>query len=74
MNKKRRDSIREIITRLNGCSDDLEDVKSEEDFARDSIPENMQSGDTYCTSEECSDKIDDAISDIQQAVSVLEEI
>lgn len=74
MNKTRKTRIQKIITQLNGCSDDLEDVKFDEDFARDSIPENLQGGDTYCTSEDCSDKIEDAISDIRQAVSTLEEI
>ena len=74
MNKDRRKRIQEIITHLNTCSDNLSSIKDEEDFTRDNIPENLQGGEAYCVSEECSDKIDDALSDIQQAVGTLEEI
>lgn len=74
MNKDRRKRIQEIITQLNTCSDNLSSIKDEEDFTRDNIPENLQGGEAYCVSEECSDKIDDALSDIQQAVGTLEEI
>lgn len=74
MNRERRKRIQQIITQLNTCSGDLSSVKDDEDYARDNTPENLQGGEAYCISEECSDKIDDALSDIQQAVSTLEEI
>lgn len=74
MNKNRRTRIKGIITRMNGLADELEDVKFDEDLARDNTPENLQGSDAYCDSEDCSDKIEDAISDIRQAVSTLEEI
>ncbi len=74
MNRKRRAKIREVIAKINGCADDLDDIKFDEDYARDNTPENLQGSDAYCTSEDCSDKIEDAISDIRQAASTLEEI
>lgn len=74
MNVKRRKKIKDVIKRLNDCKDDLESIKGDEDEARDNIPEPLQNGDTYCESEECSDKIEDAISDIKDVVESLENI
>ncbi len=74
MNKERKARIQEVITKINGCADDLSDIKFDEDYARDNIPENLQGGDAYCTSEDCSDKIEDAISDLRQVASDLGEI
>lgn len=74
MNKARRKNIDQIIVQLNSCITELSDVQDEETSARDNMPENLQGSDAYCASEECSDKIDDAITDIEQAVSTLEEI
>lgn len=74
MNETRRKLIREAICELNSCVDDLTNVKDDEDESRENIPENLQGGDAYSLSEIASDKIDDAISDIQQAITTLEEI
>lgn len=74
MNRKRRKKITDVIESLNNCVSRLEDVKEEEDDSRSEIPENLQNGDSYIFSEECSDKIDDALEDIKGAVSTLEEI
>ena len=49
-------------------------IKEDEDEARDNIPEPLQNGDAYCESEECSDKIEDAISGIKDVVESLENI
>lgn len=74
MNAKRRKKIKDVIKRLSDCKDDLESIKEDEDEARDNIPEPLQNGDAYCESEECSDKIGDAISDIKDVVDSLENI
>ncbi len=74
MNKTRRKELQNIISKLNTCSEELTSLKEDEDFSRENIPENLQNGETYTTSEECSDKIDSALSDIQQAVSTLEDV
>lgn len=74
MNKKRRTKISNVIKRLNDCKDDLESIKEDEDEARENIPEPFQDCDTYCESEECSDKIEDAISDLKDIVQSLENI
>lgn len=74
MNKQRRQKIKEVITQLETCADNLETVKSDEDEARENIPENLQDGEAYCTSEECSDKIEEAMSDIRAVIENLEDI
>lgn len=74
MNNNRRKRIQNVIEQLNTCSSTLEDIKAEEDETREDIPENLQGAETYCLSEECSDKIEDAISGIQEVVSNLENI
>ncbi len=74
MNKTRRKKIDDVKGKLNACISELEVIRDEEDQTRENIPENLQDGEAYCLSEECSDKIDDAISDIQGAVSNLENI
>ncbi len=74
MNKQRRQRIKEVITQLETCADNLETVKSDEDEARENIPENLQDGEAYCTSEECSDKIEEAMSDIRAVIENLEDI
>lgn len=74
MNKQRRQRIKEVIIQLETCADNLETVKSDEDEARENIPENLQDGEAYCTSEECSDKIEEAMSDIRAVIENLEDI
>lgn len=74
MNRERRKKIKEIANKLRDCSASLSSVKDEEDEARENIPENLQDGEAYCTSEEYSDKIEDAISDLDAVVENLEDI
>ena len=74
MNKERRKRIREVITELENCSSQLESIKGDEDDARDARPESFQESEGYEHSENCSDTMDNAISDIREVVSDLEEI
>ncbi|MGN0819889.1 MAG: hypothetical protein ACI4M6_05825 [Christensenellaceae bacterium] len=74
MNRERRKKIREITGKITACAEELTSIKEDEDYARENTPENLQGADAYSESERCSDKIDDAITDLQQAVSNLDEI
>lgn len=74
MNKNRRKRIEEVIDKLRDCSESLSSIKGEEDESRDNIPEGLQESDVYRFSEECSDKMDDAISNIEDIICDLEEI
>lgn len=74
MNKKRRKKIRDVTSQLNECLSTLEWIKDDEDEARDSTPESLQGTQSYQNSEECSEVMEDAMSDIQDAVDKLENI
>lgn len=74
MNKDRRKKIKEIVGKIKTCAEELTTVREDEDYARENTPENLQSSDTYSESEEYSNKIDDAITDLEQVASNLEEI
>lgn len=74
MNQKRRKKIREVIVKLEACESDLTCIKDEEDDARDNMPESLQDSDRYIESEEYSDKIDESLSGIREAIDNLEEI
>ena len=53
---------------------ELENIKDEEDDARENIPENLENSEMYEASENCSDTIEDAISDIEGAINSILEI
>lgn len=74
MNKERRQKIGNIRKVLGSCSSDLTLIEDDESNARDNIPENLQASDAYSTSEDCSEKLDDAISCIDQAIEFLDDI
>ncbi len=74
MNKCRRKSIKEITDKIKALMSQLEDIKDEEDEARENIPENLENSDVYKTSENCSDTIEDVISDIGGAINSILEI
>lgn len=74
MNKERRRQISEVASTISACVTTLEGVRDAEYEAQENTPENFQSGDAYCTSERCSDTIEDVIPDLQEIVKQLEEI
>lgn len=74
MNRERRKQIRDAIKKLDSCADDLTFVKDDEDYSRENTPENLQGGEAYRISEEASEKLEDAISDIREVVTNLEDI
>jgi len=74
MNKNRRARLSEVQNVLEGALADLEEIISEEEEAVDMIPENLQSSQRY---EEMTDNLDtmnDAQSDIESAISYIEEV
>ena len=74
MNKIRRKQINIIINKLNACVVELENIKDLEDESRDNMPENLQNGDAYYYSDECSDKLIEAIDSINDVISELDTI
>lgn len=71
VNKQRKRLIIEKIEALRNISSGIEAVMNDEDEARENIPENLQNGEAYDTSEYCSDIMTEAISDIQQIIENL---
>lgn len=74
MNKERRECIGAITNVLRECSSTLENVKDDEDYAREQIPENLQNTDKYIKSEEASDVLDSAINGLEDVINTLDEL
>ncbi len=74
MNQERRERIKKTVIKISECVGELESIKDEEDDSRDNIPENLQGGDAYQQSEDCSDALQDAIDSINEAGEKLGEI
>lgn len=71
MNDKRRKAIRKIIKRLieedvdlNDVRSELEDILTEEEWARDNTPENLLNSEAYTTRDESCDHLQEAIDEL----------
>ena len=73
MNKERRNTLYKLIEEIRKIRDDIEYEKDQEDDYRDSMPENLQYGERYDRSEECSDAMENLIEAIDDGTEELEE-
>lgn len=71
MNRIRRKRIAEIIDALSDLQETINMIREEEDESRENMPENMQYGDRYYASEECSDWLEEAYESIDSALDTL---
>lgn len=74
MNNERRKRIRDIINRLEEIKSSLEDVLSDEEWAFDNMPENLQGSTRGETMEETIDDMNDALDSIGEAIDTLGDI
>lgn len=74
MNKKRREKIQNVINNLENCWNDLDEIKNDENDAKDSVPINLQNSESYHFLEDCCDKLDDATSNVREAINDLGKI
>ena len=74
MNKDIRKRICEAISKLSTCSSELQSICDDEDSARSRMPENLEGSERYEASENCSDVLEDAISDIDDVITSLQEL
>lgn len=74
MNKSRRQQLKEWIKRMDAIKSELESICSDEEECFDGMPENLQGSSNGMNSEEAIDKMNDAISYIEEAVEAIEEI
>lgn len=74
MNKERRTMIEKIITRIENIKDELQDVLSDEEFAFDNMPENLQYSERGEASQEAIDSMSEAIDNLEEAIEQLQNI
>ena len=74
MNKKRKKQLEEITLKLSNISSELSTLVFDEDFSRDSIPENLTGTEWYERSEESSEAMESAGESIQDAINSLNEV
>ena len=74
MNKQRRTEIKNIIAELENIKTKLDNVFSEEQYAFDNMPENLQYSMRGEESQEAIDYMSEAVSNIEEAIDQLEDI
>lgn len=74
MNKQRRMEIKNIIAELENIKTKLDNVFSEEQYAFDNMPENLQYSMRGEESQEAIDYMSEAVSNIEEAIDQLEDI
>lgn len=71
MNNERRKEIAKAITNIEGV---IQDILSDEEYAYDNMPENLQWSERGIASEEAQNSLSAAIDALEEAVMCLEEI
>lgn len=74
MNKNRRQQLKEWIKRMDVIKGELEAICADEEEQFDMMPENLQGSPNGMNSEEAIEKMNNAISYIEEAVEAIEEI
>lgn len=73
MNRIRRKAIAALMSRLDDIRTQLEDIQSEEEDARDAIPENLWGTERYEMAEAACDALESAVYALEECVEHLEE-
>lgn len=74
MNKAREKELRDLITKIEYCKNELERIKSDEEFYYDSIPENLQSSYRAEESERIIDELDDILDTYNDMIENLNDV
>lgn len=74
MNNERRNKIRKIISNIESLKSDLQDVLSDEEFAFDSMPENLQYSTRGEESQEAIDYMNEAVDGLDEVIEQLDSI
>ena len=74
MNKERRKRVSVIKDELQSLIDQLDEVRSDEEYAFDSMPESLQGSIRGDESQEAIEAIDGAIDSLNEAIDSLDEI
>ena len=73
MNNKRRVKVDDVIEKLRNIQSEIGDILSEEEEYRDNIPENLQGSEKYENAENNCDNLQNAIDQVDEVISYLEE-
>ena len=74
MNNTRRKQLRKWLEDIENIKSELESICSDEEEAFDNLPENLQVSDRGMAFEEVIDQMNEAVSSIEDAISIIEEI
>ena len=74
MNKKRRETIKNIVSSLEKTSDLIQSVLDEEQDCISNIPDNLQGSERVEAMEEIVSKLDEAYNDICSVIDTLSDI
>lgn len=74
MNKKRRETIKNIVSSLEKTSDLIQSVLDEEQDCISNIPDNLQGSERVEAMEEIVSKLDEACNDICSVIDTLSDI
>jgi chaperonin cofactor prefoldin len=74
MNKTRRQQLRKWLEDMENIKSELETICSDEQDYFDNMPENLQGSQRGCDSEEAIDQMNEAVSSLEDAISIIEEI
>ena len=72
MNKERRTRLSKIVSELEGLLVELDEIKSAEEEAYDSMPESFQNGEKGDAAQEAISAMDDAYGEIESAKDALD--
>lgn len=73
MNKQRRVKVDDVIEKPRNIQSEIGDILSEEEEYRDNIPENLQGSEKYENAENNCDNLQNAIDQVDEVISYLEE-
>lgn len=68
MNKYRRDRLRSIVAELNKLSNQIESIKTIEEFKLENTPDNLRYSAAAESKEEAIDSMDDALDELDDAI------
>lgn len=74
MNNERRNKLREIIMQMQNIKHLITDVKNQEEYAYDNLPESLQYSDRGYNMEDNIDKIDDIIEQMEDIITEIDDM
>ena len=74
MNKAIEKELRNLVTKIEYCKNELEKIKSDEEYAFDNMPENLQGSFRGEESERIIDELEEILDDYENLIDNLNDI